>query len=246
MILILGLMLCFTNEQGFVRHFESPSNFAVQPAEAVVVSDAEYNMVMQSAQGFFTGSNGNWRVETGLIVSVPPPPAPTFQEFTLPIVAPAITINPSLDGHGYDLVPDVEAGVVIPVERNSTRKTDAEVRAAAQALMAASKATRTALRALKATPEYTGITNQLSQYDGHYENLTNQLANLGQKYSAVTNQMNGMNYGNATQVSNLFTKVASWQDTQSKVDEQQRRATDDLHDALVKVVTLIKELVKNQ
>jgi hypothetical protein len=86
------------------------------------------------------------------------------------------------------------------------------------AAIASNQVKMTALRALKSSPEYSSLTNQLAQYDGHYATLTNLIATAD------------------------LTKTNKVQDIMTK----QRQATDDLHDALVKAVKLIKDLAGNQ
>lgn len=91
---------------------------------------------------------------------------------------------------------------------------------ARRAAAIASNQTRlSVLRALKSSPAYTGLTNQLgAQYDFHYATLTNLIATAD------------------------LTKTNKVQDIMTK----QRQATDDLHDAMEKLVKLVKGLAGNQ
>jgi hypothetical protein len=86
------------------------------------------------------------------------------------------------------------------------------------AAVASNEVRRTALKALKNSPAYTTLTNQLAQYDGHYAMLTNLIATA--------------DLSKTNKVQDIITK--------------QRQATDDLHDAVVKLVKLVKELAGNQ
>jgi hypothetical protein len=87
-----------------------------------------------------TASGGSW--SNGACVYPPPPVVePTPQQFPTGIEAAEITLNPYLDGHGYQFRRDSD-GVIIGVESHSTKKTKAEIDAGEKAISDARKADR--------------------------------------------------------------------------------------------------------
>ena len=122
-------------------------------------------------------SGGSW--SNGACVYPPPPVVePTPQPFPTGIEAAEITLNPYLDGHGYQFRRDSD-GVIIGVESHSTKKTKAEIDAGEKAISDARKADRELIiKLIERRMDATNCNNVVTAANGQFTIYSGEIAQI--------------------------------------------------------------------